>query len=113
MNHTDWHSLSENTRNTAIKWHVRLTSRDATDAEYDAFALWMAADDEHPAAFSLIEKLAGRIESLGRMDRAGLDYLIEREEKLAPWSSIKRVFSHPYAIDQKSGRRLFFTKSKD
>jgi transmembrane sensor len=82
VNSTDWHNLSENTRNKATQWHIRLTSSDVTDAEYDAFASWFATDPDNAAVFSYVEEFSGKIEILRDLDHSSLDYLIDQEKTI-------------------------------
>jgi len=99
VNRTQWHNLSESAQVAATHWHVRLTSSDATEEEYEAFASWLAADAEHAVAYSCIETLSGQIEILARHDNTGLDHLIEdNKTPVAPPSAYTRSFPPRYAI---------------
>jgi len=81
VNPIDWHNLNEHTRNAATQWHVRLTSGDATDDDYDTFASWLASDADNAAAFAHVEGFSGEIDIIARLDSTGLDHLIEEKEK--------------------------------
>lgn len=64
MTGRDWHNLGESTKKAAIEWHVRLTSDEASEADYEAFSAWIADAPEHFDAYAQVEEFAGRLESL-------------------------------------------------
>ena len=49
----------------AIRWLARLKASDVTDAERAQFALWLAQDDAHKAAFDQISLLWAGLGALG------------------------------------------------
>lgn len=81
MTRRDWHNLPEHTRDAAIAWHVRLTSDDADDAVYEAFAVWLAEDENNIAAIDAVEGFASRFEYWRRADHSGLERLIDHSPR--------------------------------
>ncbi len=99
MKRTEWHNLSESAQIAAMQWHVRLTSGDVRDEEYETFASWLAEDAEHAAAYSCVEKLSEQIEILAKHDSASLDRLVAGKKNASqPLSANMGSFPPRFAI---------------
>lgn len=54
----------------AVDWLVRVEAKDASDADFDAFAEWLAANPDHVEAY---ERADGYWQGLARVDRGKLE----------------------------------------
>lgn len=73
----DWLKLEDEVREQATDWHVRLSSGDATNADYEAFADWLGKDEVHMVAYELVETFSGKLEGLGIDKPDAFDDLME------------------------------------
>lgn len=72
----NWHNIDERVRDDAIRWHVRLSSGEASGADYERFSTWLSEDPEHFRAYEKAEAFSSRIEALRDGDHAPLDALV-------------------------------------
>lgn len=54
---------------TALDWHLRLTSGAASDADWAAFAVWLGADEAHAQAFGAVEAVLDRVDAVSEQVR--------------------------------------------
>jgi transmembrane sensor len=73
-----WHKVNKEVQDEAIRWHARLCATDTSDAEYEAFSKWIAADPQHAAAFGFVEEMDEKLDSLRAVDPGGLDGLLQK-----------------------------------
>ena len=94
MTSTEWHRFSDETKDAAIRWQVRLSSNDASDADYDAFSDWVAASPDHFEAFAIAEAFAGELIALSDADKAKLEAKLPNTLADRPRRTARRVFNH-------------------
>lgn len=73
----EWHSLPEAAKEAALEWRERSAAGAMDDADYDAFADWIAADATNAAAYRLAEVFADSLLAVRRADHSSLDRLLD------------------------------------
>ena len=81
MNDPVEHSALSAADSAAVEWHVRLSSGEATDADYQAFSEWLSADPENFTAYEKAETLADQINAARNTDDRAFDHLIAQSPK--------------------------------